>query len=193
MRISHSRCCQVLGTLSRVDVTDGTGQCVGGILGRFVIHAQQHPDHVLNLPLASAAGTNYCALDLERTVLCHRQSLLHRRQQRNAPGVTQYQCSLGICCHENLLDSRALRPALVDYRLDALVNYCKPRSEITITRADTLTMHVIQTLTTGLDHAHPGDAGTRIDAEYPEGIHWLARPAVPQPAGCISSGKLALV
>ena len=125
----------ILRVLGAVDVADGCGERVGGIVRRRGgAQAEQQLHHLLHLVLVGAAVADDGALDLGGRVFRDRDARGDGRDHRDAARVSELQRAADVRGVEQVLDGDAVGPALgeqpaqfdVNGREDAQGRTCAP-------------------------------------------------------------------
>src|SRR5882762_35101 len=109
---------------SRVEVTDGNGEGVGGVgrVGRS-IEIEEARDHVLHLFLVSAAVADYSGLDGERCVFGDGEPGAGGSQHGNSADVAEFERGLYVDGEENVFDGDFLGLVALDDGLQALEDF----------------------------------------------------------------------
>ena len=147
-----------------MSVADRAGERVRGVRARVATQIEQAPDHRLHLLLARVAFADDRLLDLQRSVLRHRQAMQHCGAYRGAPRLAKQKRAFRIDVHENLLQRDLRRAVGGDDFAQSLENDLEPVCEFAVRGPDAPARDVCKFAALPVENAVAGDGKSRIDA-----------------------------
>jgi hypothetical protein len=147
-------------------MADGHGKGIGLVRAQRLAQAQQPGDHVLNLLLGRAPGTDHGLLDLPRCVFGDRQPLGDPGADGRASGLSELEGGIDVTVHEHALDGHDIGSIVRDQRGD-LAKYTTELVRQGLARdADGAACDPHRCGSRDIDDPEAGDQRTRIDAEH---------------------------
>ncbi len=149
-----------------MEVADGYGQGIGGILGREGLQPEQQFHHVLHLPFFSLAIPSHRLLDLAGSVFVDREITVLSGDDRRSAGVAELEGGPGVAVDEDILDRSHFRPVYRDDLAKIAKDNQKSSGEILFAGgADGPAGNHAHRRAPGIDHAVASHPRARINAE----------------------------
>ena len=142
-------------------------QSVGGVCLQLFAIIQQHADHVLNLLLASGAGTGDALLDQSGRVFTDQQSGIDSGTDCRPARLPELQRRHRIFVHKDILDGALLWLPLLDNGADFGKDIAETLGKCVTARGNVTMRYIHTAIAVTVDNTVTGGDRTGIDSKYP--------------------------